>query len=123
MPSAAIIPTFSRDFSCGMHTPRLIALAISLIGLMTPVQAWDQTDRQSYNNKMTLLQVLLDGAKQRASNTGDLETLCMLMSIGNDVTTRYTQLNPEDLQVQDRLSAMRNDLSLCLALLDEPLSL
>jgi len=106
-----------------MHTPRLIALAISLIGLMTPVQAWDQTDRQSYNNKMTLLQVLLDGAKQRASNTGDLETLCMLMSIGNDVTTRYTQLNPEDLQVQDRLSAMRNDLSLCLALLDEPLSL
>jgi len=106
-----------------MHTPRLIALAISLIGLVTPVQAWDQTDRQSYNNKMTLLQVLLDGAKQRASNTGDLETLCMLMSIGNDVTTRYTQLNPEDLQVQDRLSAMRNDLSLCLALLDEPLSL
>ena len=47
----------------------------------------------------------------------------MLMSIGNDVTSRYSQLNPEDLQVKDRLGAMRNDLSLCLALLDEPRSL
>ena len=47
----------------------------------------------------------------------------MLMSIGNDVTSRYSQLNPEDLKVRDRLGAMRNDLSLCLALLDEPRSL
>ena len=47
----------------------------------------------------------------------------MLMSIGNDVTSRYSQLNPEDRQVKDRLGAMRNDLSLCLALLDGPRSL
>ena len=100
-----------------------MALAISLTTLVNPVQAWEPTDRQSYNNKMTLLQVLLDGAKERASNTGDLETLCMLMSIGNDVTSRYAQLNPEDLQVQDRLNVMRDDLSLCLALLDQPRAL
>ena len=100
-----------------------MALAISLTTLVTPVQAWEQTERQSYNNKLTLLQVLLDGAKERASNTGDLETLCMLMSIGNDVTIRYTQLNPEDRQVQDRLNVMRDDLSLCLALLDQPRAL
>ena len=100
-----------------------MALAISLTTLVTPVQAWEQTERQSYNNKMTLLQVLLDGAKERASNTGDLETLCMLMSIGNDVTVRYAQLNPQDLQVKGRLSAMRDDLSLCMALIDEPRSL
>ena len=103
--------------------PRLMALTISLIACISPVQAGEHTDRQAYNNKMTLLQVLLDGAKQRAGNTGDLETLCMLMSIGNDVTLRYAQLNPQDLQVKGRLSAMRDDLSLCMALLDEPQSL
>ena len=67
-----------------------MALAISLITLTLPSQVLAETNRQAYNNKMTLLQVLLDGAKERASDTGDLETLCMLMSIGNDVTSRYT---------------------------------
>ena len=43
--------------------PRLMALTISLIACNSPVQAWEQTDRQAYNNKMTLFQVLLDGAK------------------------------------------------------------
>ena len=100
-----------------------MALAISLITLTLPSQVLAETNRQAYNNKMTLLQVLLDGAKERASDTGDLETLCMLMSIGNDVTSRYTQLNPEDLQVKGRLGAMRDDLILCLALLEEPKSL
>ena len=95
-----------------------MALAISLTTLVTPVQAWEQTERQSYNNKMTLLQVMLDGAKERASNTGDLETLCMLMSIGNDVTHRYTQVNPTDWQIRNRLTAMRDDLTVCLALHD-----
>ena len=103
--------------------PRLVALAISLITLTLPSQTLAETNRQAYNNKMTLLQVLLDGAKERASDTGDLETLCMLMSIGNDVTSRYSQLNPMDIQVKDRLGAMRDDLSLCMALLDEPRSL
>ena len=107
-----------------MHArPRLIGLAISLITLTLPSQTLAETNRQAYNNKMTLLQVLLDGAKERASDTGDLETLCMLMSIGNDVTSRYSQLNPMDIQVKDRLGAMRDDLSLCMALLDEPGSL
>ena len=107
-----------------MHArPRLIGLAISLITLTLPSQTLAETNRQAYNNKMTLLQVLLDGAKERASDTGDLETLCMLMSIGNDVTSRYSQLNPMDIQVKDRLGAMRDDLSLCMALLYEPRSL
>ena len=107
-----------------MHArPRLIGLAISLITLTLPSQTLAETNRQAYINKMTLLQVLLDGAKERASDTGDLETLCMLMSIGNDVTSRYSQLNPMDIQVKDRLGAMRDDLSLCMALLDEPRSL
>ena len=42
----------------------------------------------------------------------------MLMSIGNDVTLRYTQVNPTDWQIRNRLTAMRDDLTVCLALHD-----
>ena len=82
--------------------------------------AWQEGDRQAYNNKMALLKVLVDGAKDRVSGSGDLETLCLLMSIGNDVTLRYTQLNPKDNQIQKRLVGMRDDLTVCLALLYNP---
>ena len=78
--------------------------------------AWQEGDRQAYNNKMSLLKVLVDGAKDRATGSGDLETRCLLMSIGNDVTLRYTQLNPKDNQIQKRLVGMRDDrrsVSLC----------
>ena len=91
--------------------------------LTAPAAAWEESNRQAYNNKMSLLKVLLDGAKQRATDTGDLETLCMLMSIGNDVTLRYTQLNPQDLEIQNRLTAMRDDLTVCLAVLYNPQAL
>ena len=37
------------------------------------------------------------------------------MSIGNDVTEQYTAINPDDVQTQQRLMAMRQDLSSCLA--------
>tara|TARA_B100002051_G_scaffold272225_2_gene308560 strand:+ start:1313 stop:1657 length:345 start_codon:yes stop_codon:yes gene_type:complete len=94
----------------------LLGLASTAL-LVQPAMAWQEGDRQAYNNKMALLKVLVDGAKQRVSSNGDLETLCLLMSIGNDVTLRYVQLNPEDLQIKDRLSGMRDDLTVCLALL------
>ena len=75
--------------------------------------AWDVNDRGAYNNKMALLGVLLDSAQQRAGH--DLQTLCLLMSIGNDVTERYVATNPGDAQIRQRLVAMRQDLSACLA--------
>ena len=75
--------------------PWLVAPLISLL-LQMPAMAWEEGDRQAYNNKMALLKVLVDGAKDRATISGDLETLCILMSIGNDVTLRYIQLNPAD---------------------------
>ena len=89
-----------------------------LLGLtVSPALAWEEGDRQAYNNKMSLLKVLVDGAKDRASDSGDLETLCLLMSIGNDITLRYVQLNPGDAQIQTRLLNMRSDMTSCLALL------
>ena len=94
-------------------------LLMSWLSSVAPVQAWDEGDRQAYNNKMSLLKVLVDGAKDRASDRGDLETLCLLMSIGNDVTLRYVQLNPEDQQIKMRLLSMRTDMTSCLALLHQ----
>ena len=37
------------------------------------------------------------------------------MSISNDVTERYVETNPEDVQIHQRLMAMRQDLMACLA--------
>ncbi|MEJ6828169.1 MAG: hypothetical protein QNK79_08575 [Synechococcus sp. ArSW.bin.68] len=39
------------------------------------------------------------------------------MSIGNDVTVRYVELNPNDVEISNRLGGMRNDMTACLALL------
>ena len=77
--------------------------------------AWESTDRGAYNNKMALLGVLLESAHQRAGR--DVQTLCLLMSIGNDVTERYVETNPQDAQIQQRLLAMRQDLNVCLSTL------
>ena len=96
--------------------PGLMLMFLGLV-VTTPVLAWDATDREAYNSKMALLRVLLDGAQHRDSESGDLQTLCMLMSIGNDVTLRYSQLNPQDIEIEGRLSAMQDDLKLCLAVL------
>ncbi|MFL0792834.1 MAG: hypothetical protein AB8B70_06680 [Prochlorococcus sp.] len=94
---------------------------ILLISLSTccisPAKAWGEGDRQAYNNKMAMLKVMLEGARQRAVEQGDVETLCLIMSIGNDVTVRYVQLRPSEEDIHERLIAMRNDLTACLALM------
>ena len=69
--------------------PLVASLLVSLLSAAVPAHAWDQGDRQAYNNKMSLLKVLMDGAKDRASNNEDLETLCLMVIIGNDVTSQY----------------------------------
>jgi hypothetical protein len=88
-----------------------------LFGMVSPSMAWEETDQQAYYNKMSLLKVMLEGARMRAVETIDLETLCLIMSIGNDVTIRYVELNPNDVEITNRLDGMRNDMTACLALL------
>ena len=75
--------------------------------------AWDEHDRGTYNNKISLLGFLLESAQKRAGR--DVQTICLLMSISNDVTERYLETNPEGVQIQQRLMAMRQDLRACLA--------
>ena len=89
-------------------------LAGLIAGITAPgTLAWEDNDRGVYNNKMALLGVLLESAQQRAGH--DIQTLCLLLSISNDVTERYVATNPKDTQIQQRLVAMRQDLSACLA--------
>ena len=96
-------------------------LIVGLAGLVpaTAALAWEDGDRGTYNNKMALIGVMLEGAQRRAMESGDLETLCLLISIGNDVTLRYVKQNPSDQQLKGRLGDIRKDLSSCLNMLRE----
>ena len=91
----------------------------ALVTLLTisPAGAWELGDRQAYNNKMAILKVLLEGARERAIVNNDLETMCLVMSIGNDVTETYLRVRTDEPLIQKRLIGMRNDLTACLALL------
>ena len=94
-------------------------LMAGLAGLIpaTAALAWEDSDRGIYNNKMALLGVMLEGAQRRAMDNGDLETLCLLIGISNDVTLRYLKQNPNDQQIKGRLEDIRKDLSGCLNML------
>ena len=69
--------------------------------------------RRVYNNKMALIGVLREGARQRAVATGDLQTLCLILGIGLDVTDRYLQTSNADTALQQRRQLMRADLKTC----------
>ena len=58
-------------------------LLAGLIGLSltSPAGVWEQEDRSNYNDKIAPLSVLLRGAKERAQENGDIENLCLLLSI------------------------------------------
>ena len=94
-------------------------LMAGLAGLIpaTAALAWEDSDRGIYNNKMALLGVMLEGAQRRAMDNGDLETLCLLIGISNDVTLRYVKQYPNDQQIKGRLEDIRKDLSGCLNML------
>ena len=91
--------------------------AIGALLAFSPAGAWEMGDRQAYNNKMTILKVMLESARERAIESDDLETMCLIMSIGNDVTETYLRASTGEELIQQRLNGMRNDLTACLALL------
>ncbi|MCH1457746.1 MAG: hypothetical protein L7T86_02550 [Synechococcus sp. MOX_bin73] len=68
---------------------------------------------------MALLGVLLEGAKERAQDNGDIETLCLLLSIGTDVTANYVNIAPNNQQINQRLAAMNRDLNMCFNMLEK----
>ena len=89
-------------------------LAGLIAGTTVPgATAWDEQDRGAYNNKMALLDFLLESAQERTGR--DVQTMCLLMSIGNDVTEKYVATTSEDVQIQQRLIEVCQDLSACLA--------
>ena len=103
-----------------MHRSPLGSISFVIVGTslsFSPSFAWELGDRQAYNNKMAILKVMLEGARERAIATNDLETMCLIMSIGNDVTETYLRSRADDAIIKKRLAGMRNDLTACLALL------
>ena len=69
--------------------------------------------RLTYNNKMALIGVLREGARQRAVAEGDLQTLCLVLEIGLDVTERYLAQVPGDEALINRRNLMALDLETC----------
>ena len=96
-------------------------LLAGLIGLSltSPAGAWEQDDRSNYNNKMALLGVLLDDAKQREQENGGIETLYLLLSIGKDITANYVNIAPNNQQINQRSVAMNQDLNMCFNMLEK----
>ena len=68
---------------------------------------------------MALLGLLLDGAKERAQDNGDIETLCLLLSIGKNVTANYVNIAPNNQQINQRLVAINRDLKMCFNMLEK----
>ena len=69
--------------------------------------------RSVYNNKMALIGVLRESARERAVVEGDLQTLCLILGIGIDVTDRHLSQAPYDPALQTRRSQMASDLETC----------
>jgi len=69
--------------------------------------------RLTYNNKMALIGVLREGARQRAVAEGDLQTLCLVLGIGLDVTERYLAQVPGNEALISRRNLMALDLETC----------
>jgi hypothetical protein len=89
------------------------------LSLTTAAGAWEVGDRSNYNNTMALIGVLLEEAKERAQVRGDIETLCLLLSIGKDVTTSYVNVAPNNQQINQRLVEMNKDLNRFLSMLQK----
>ena len=62
---------------------------------------------------MTLVGVLREGARQRAVEVGDLQTLCLIQGIGLDVTDRYLDQAADAGGLRQRRQRMQADLNTC----------
>ena len=102
-----------------MKLRRWLLTGLISLSLTSPAGAWEQDDRSNYNNKMALLGVLLEGKKERAQDHGDIETLCLLLGIGADVTANYVNTTPNNQHINQRLVAMNNYLNLCISMLQK----
>lgn len=69
--------------------------------------------RRIYNNKMALIGILRESARQRAMAEGDLQTLCLILGIGLDVTDRYLDQVPGNAALNTRRRLMVKDLETC----------
>lgn len=91
----------------------LTTVAITF-GSIPSALAADDNAQSTYNNKMALIGVLREGARQRAVEVGDLQTLCLILGIGLDVTDRYLDQAVDAGALRQRRQRMQVDLNTCL---------
>ena len=97
----------------------LLTWLVVTVTVIAPVWGIDPSARRTYNNKMTLIGVLREGARQRAEARGDLETLCLILGIGLDVTDRFLTMQATDQGLLQRRRVMEADLNTCLQTLKQ----
>jgi len=96
----------------------VVAVLIAALAAEVKVEAAPQgaeidQARLIYNNKMALIGVLRESARQRAWAEGDFQTLCLILGIGIDVTDRYLAQRDQDDALTKRRNLMASDLKTC----------
>lgn len=100
-----------------------LASSISVVALCTPSKAWEESDKQAFLDKISIMSnIILDHNKLITSGAGpvdpsSLRQQCLLQSIGIDVIHRYLEFNPDDEPWKQKYLRLRDNLTLCLAMM------
>lgn len=84
----------------GTFLKALIIYVLSVIAICTPGKAWEESDKQAFEEKIGIIASMIqDHAKSLGSGSGELDpdslrAQCLLQSIGIDVVHRFLELNP-----------------------------
>ncbi len=93
---------------------------------VTPAQAWEESDKTAFKEKIVLIKDQIDEQQRRLNNGIPKESaysehrkLCLLQSIGIDTIHRYLEMNPEDSEWRNFYAAVRDKMSMCLFVMYE----
>ena len=104
----------------GTFLQALIIYFLSVIAICAPGKAWEESDKQAFEEKIGIIASLIqDHAKSLGSGSGELDLAslrahCLLQSIGIDVVHRYLELNPGDVPWKQKYVKLREGLTVCL---------
>lgn len=99
---------------------------LSVIVICAPGKAWDESDKQAFEEKIDIIgNMIKENAKSLSSGPGKLDPAslrfqCLLQSIGIDVVHRYLEFNPGDPRWKQNYVELRNGLTVCLYVMYNP---
>ena len=92
-------------------------IAIMLLTFVSPSYAWEESDKQAFQEKIELISGLVTEQSKSINTKEDVRTQCLLQSIGIDVVNRYLQLNPNDKPWRAKYLKLRDSLTVCLGVM------